>query len=324
MKFRCSPITKINFCMDSLGIIARNYKKVPWKIKNMDFDKKTDTNKIFLPHLSEPFRRGIAVRYAQQEFRKLLPQLRDGALWQSIDEQIGKWYEELSIRNFWNAIHGISMGFRLKSLIPWITSLHIKWAEKEVPVEELWFGGKFGPIASLGGSESAAEIKEKLFLLENKKLLEQIRQKLEEEAVKTAPRDNFPIFVVRKSHGDSSEKRLRVIDGNRRLLQAIVDKKDAIRAVVGEPVAEPVLYEHWVPTSLLVDLVFWYKRQVRAGRETTEVVARVIAELIRDSSAGRVEFAERSIHRDKKLDVQLLEAVVKILGDWGISLEITK
>jgi len=283
-----------------------------------------DNNKTFLPHLSEPFRQKIAIRYAQQEFRKLLPQLRNQVLWQSIDEQIKNWYEELSIRNFWNAIHGISMGFRLKSLVPWITSLNIKWAEKEVPIEELWFGGKFGPIASLGGSESAAEVKEKLFLPENQKLFEQTRQKLEQEWIKTAPRDNFPIFVVRKSHGDSSEKKLRVIDGNRRLLQAIVDKKDSILATVGEPVGEPVLYEHWVPTSLLVDLVFWCKRQVRAGRETTEVVARLIAELIRDSSAGRVEFAERSIHRDKKLDVQLLEAVAKILDGWRISLELAK
>ncbi len=159
---------------------------------------------------------------------------------------------------------------------------------------------------------------------ENQKLLEQTKQKLKEEAVKTAPRDDFPIFVVRKSHGDSSEKKLRVIDGNRRLLQAIVDKKDTIRAVVGEPVAEPALYEHWVPTSLLVDLVFWHKRQVQLGRKITEAVAHVIAELIRDSSAGRVEFVERSIHRDKKLDILLLEAVAKVIGGYGISLEILK
>ncbi len=43
----------------------------------MDLDKKTDANKIFLPHLSESLRREIAICYAQQEFRKLLPQLRD-------------------------------------------------------------------------------------------------------------------------------------------------------------------------------------------------------------------------------------------------------
>ncbi len=212
----------------------------------------------------------------------------------------------------------------MKSLIPWITSLNVQWSKKDMPFGELWFGGKFGPISSLGASESAAEVKEKLFLPENQKLFEQTRQKLEQERTKTAPRDNFPIFVVRKSHGDSSEKKLRVIDGNRRLLQTIVNKKDTIEAMAGEPMGEPVLYEYWVPTSLLVDLVFWYKRQVRAGHETTEVVARLIAELIRDSSAGRIEFVERSIHRDKKLEVQLLDTVAKILAGWGISLRISK
>lgn len=283
-----------------------------------------NTNKIFLPHLSEPFRRGIAVRYAQQEFRKLVPQLRDEELWRSIDKQIEGWYKVFSIRNFWNAIHGISMGFHLKSLVPWLTSLNMEWVEKDMLLGELWFGGKFGPIPSLGGSESAAEVRDKIFLPENKTLLEHVRQKLNEEAAKTAPRDNFPIFVVRKTHGDSAEKTLRVIDGSRRLLAAIVNKEETISATVGEPIGEPALYEHWVPTSLLVDLVFWHKRQIRAGRETTEVVARAIAQLIRDSSAGRIEFAQRSIHRDKKLDLQLLEAVAKILDGWGISLEAKK
>lgn len=283
-----------------------------------------DTNKIFLPHLSEPFRREIAVRYAQQEFRKLLPQLRDDALWRSIDEQIGKWYAELSIRNFWNGIHGISMGFRLKSLVPWITSLHIQWAEKDIAVEEIWFGGQFGLIASLGIPESAVAVKQQLFRPENRELFEQTQKILKEKTDETAPRDDFPIFVVRKTHKDSSEKKLRVIDGNRRLLQAIINKKDVIRAAVGESIAEPPLYEHWVPTSLLVDLVFWHKRQAQAGRDTTDPVAHTIAELIRDSSAGRIEFVERVADRDDEIDRRLLLAVIKTLTRYGISVDIPK
>ncbi|TSC52813.1 MAG: hypothetical protein LiPW39_538, partial [Parcubacteria group bacterium LiPW_39] len=81
------------------------------------------------------------------------------------------------------------------------------------------------------------------------------------------------------------------------------------------------LFEHWVPTSLLVDLVFWHKRQLELGRETTEAVARTIAELIRDSSAGRIELAQRAVHRDDEADERLLQAVAKILASYGISLE---
>ncbi len=275
----------------------------------------TDTNKVFLPHLYDPFRREIAIHYAQHELRKLLPQIRDAALWQSIDEQVREWQDRLSFQNFWNGIHGMSMGFSSKSLVPWITSLNVQWSDKNMPVEELWFGGQFGPITSLGGSESASDIKKNIFLPEYQVLFEQTKKILAERSSETALRDYFPIFTIRK------KEKLRVIDGNRRLLQAIVNGEKTIRATVGEPIAEPPLYEHWVPTSLLVDLVFWYKRQIQAGRDTTNTVAHMIAELIRDSSAGRFEFVNRAIHRNDKIHAQLLKAVLKILKDFGILCE---
>ncbi len=267
----------------------------------------------FLPHLYESFRREIAIGYIQHEFRKLLPLIREEFLWQSIDKQIESWHEKLTIRNFWNAVHGISMGFRLKSLVPWITSLNVKWEAKELFIDELWFGGKFGPIVSLGISESAKSLKESLFLPENRKIFEQTRKKTEEEMSKTAPRWHYPIFVVRKNDG-----KIRVIDGNGRLLYAILNKKETIKAVVGESIAKPSLYEHWVPTSLLVDLVFWHKRQIEDGRDTTQTIAKTIVELIRDSSAGRIEFAERAIHRNDEIHMRLFNAVAEILNNCGI------
>lgn len=276
-----------------------------------------DTKEIFLPHLSNYSRREIAVRFIQHEFRKLLPALRDASLWQMIDSEIRKWYEELSMRNFWNGVHGISMGFRLKSIVPWITSLNVQWTEKDVPIEELWFGGKFDSVVPQAGSESVSDVKEWVYRLENKDILEQIQKNQEERSIQTAPRDDFPIFVVLK------DGKLRIIDGNRRVLRVLLaNGENSIRAAVGEPTAKPVFYEHWVPTQLLVDLVFWYKRQAELGWETTDATAKVIAELIRDSSAGRIEFAECSIHRDDELHMRLLRAVDGVLATYDIHLEI--
>ena len=301
--------------LNSKNIFARNL--IFDIIQNKLMFNNTDKNKIFLPHLYEPLRRKIALCYAHHEMRKLLPELRNVSLWQSIDKQISDWYKKLSIKNFWNGIHGISMGFRLKSIVPLITSLHIQWTEKNILTEELWFGGKFGPIKSLGVLESSMAVKNSIFLPEYRELLAQTKQILAEKSAETAPRDEFPIFVVRK------ENKLRVIDGNRRLLQAIVNKQETIKAFVGEPIAEPPLFEHWVPTSLLVDLVFWHKRQRQIGRDTIDTIARTIAELIRDSSAGRYEFARRSVHHDDEIHMRLLQAVAKILNEYGISLEKT-
>lgn len=277
----------------------------------------SDDSKIFLPHLYDPLRRQIAIQYIQYEWRKLFPQLKGKELWQSMDKQIADWYEMLSIRNFWNAIHSITIGFRLTSIIPWITSLNIKWGEKEVRFNELYFRGKFGPISPLkvDTPDFTDSVKRAIFLPENLKVLKETRQYFESHKNDTDPRSDPPIFVVRKNG------KLRVIDGNSRTLKAIVESKDSIRAFVGEPIAEPVLYEHWVPTSLLVDLVFWNKRHNQAGRDTTEATAKMIVELIQDSSAGRIEFAERAVHYDDEIHMRLLDMVKKILADRGIPFE---
>lgn len=277
--------------------------------------EKTD-GKDFLPHLSDPFRRQVAIQYVQHEWRKLFPSLRGQELWQSIDAQIADWYKMLSIRNFWNAIHGITIGFRLTSIVPWITSLHLNWSEREVTLDELWFRGKFGPIAELeaGTPDSAIAVKEAIFKPENRDFVEKTKQYFEAHKNDTEPRSDFPIFVVRK------EGRLRVIDGNGRTLKAIVEGKNAIRAMVGELTRAPAFYEHWVPTSLLVDLVFWHEQQAQAGRDTTDTVARTVAELIRDSSAGRVEFMNRALHRDNEIHVRLQKRVIDIMSEYGVPL----
>ncbi|MDP3795474.1 MAG: hypothetical protein Q8R13_06185 [bacterium] len=271
------------------------------------------TDTALLAHLEDPFRRSIAVRFAQHELRKLLPAVRDERTLRLIDEQVEGWYDMLSVRNFWNGIHGMSMGFRLKSLVPWITSLHIRWSERECPVDELWFGGGFG-LEGLGAGESAKAIRERLFLPEHRDLIEEKRRRLLAESATSAPRDHFPIFVVRK------EGKLRVIDGNRRLLNAVVAQHATIGATIGEQVGEPALYEHWVPTALLVDLVFWHDRYCALGRGTTDAFARTIAELIRDSRAGRDEFVHSSLHRDDASHMRLLERVAEILVQQGVAL----
>jgi len=283
------------------------------------------TDNVFLPHLYEPLRQKIAIQYAQQESRKLFPFLRDTVAWKEIDNSIASWRDindKLSIRTLYNDVHGISMGFRLKSLVPWVTSANIRWSEREVTFDELWFGGRFGPVKRLNVPERASEVKKAILKPENKKILEETKNIVARESETTAPRDDFPIFVMRKFHYGNLEKTLRVIDGNRRLVQAILNGKETIRAVVGEPIAEPVLYEHWMPTQILVDLVFWHEEQSRIGRDITEETAKVIAELIRDTSAGREEFAKRSVHKEEKSHRILLEEVARLLLKDNIIMEV--
>jgi hypothetical protein len=235
-----------------------------------------------------------------------LPQLRDLKTWEVIDHGVGEWYERLAPENFWNTIHGMSIGLRLKSLVPILTSLNVKWAEKDIAVNELWFGGKFGPIKIFNCAESVSDLKLYLTQPENKEVFKQELKASDERSLETTPRDHFPVFVVRE------DEKYRVIDGNRRLLRAILKNQDNIFAAVGEPRGTPMLYEHWVPTSLLVDLVFWHNKQMMSGIDITAETAKVIFEMIRNSSMGRREFENRAVHRDDETHKKLLDAVLKL------------
>lgn len=232
----------------------------------------------FLPHLSDTLRQKIAVKYAQHEFRKLLPKLRGNDIWKSIDVQIESWPHELGPANFWNGVHGISIGFRLKSLVPWITSLHINWGEEDLSVEGIRFGNDSWRTKKFDPADSPTE-----------------------------ERDNDPIFVLEKDKG------LVVIDGNRRLLKARDGSQKLIASFVGRKIKDPPLFEHWVPTSLLVDLVFWHKRQYQEGRDNTESIAKTIAELVRNSQAGKLEFKNHAIHQDDEIHRLLFKAVENLI-----------
>jgi hypothetical protein len=195
------------------------------------------------------------------------------------------------------------MGFKLKNLVSWLTSVNITWEEKELSVDDLYFGSSLGPLKQLEQNPSGKQVKEWLFAKEQTTILETEQRKDAEESGKTMLRNHFPIIAMRK------QEKLIVTDGNRRLLHAILTNKPTISAVIGEPIAEPVLFETWVPTSTLLELVFWHRQWSEQGKEITQSVAQVITELIRDSSAGQTELIERCPHLSSKTDRRLLAEI---------------
>lgn len=271
----------------------------------------------YLPHLSDPLRHSIAVRYIQHELRKLFPSLRGAAEWRTIDVDVKHWFNQnptlAPIRDFWNGVHGISMGFKLKHIAPWLTSLHLAWREEDIPIDDCSFGSTLDEIAAIGDRPTAAAVRTWYFDPEHRQPLAAARRAHEERSTQTMPRDHFPIFVIRR------EGIFRVHDGNRRLLRAILFEQPIIRAIVGEPHGEPVLFEHWVPTSLLLDLVTFHRYTLKLGRAITESTAEVLVTLVEHSSAGRRELAERCVVQSNPEDVQLRAAVAAALLTHGIA-----
>ena len=89
---------------------------------------------VYPKHLYEQIRREIGVDCIRHELRKYLPSIK-GEVWRRIDQDIEGWFDEAPflypVRDFWNGVHGIMMGFKLYShLLNFITGENVT-AKKE-------------------------------------------------------------------------------------------------------------------------------------------------------------------------------------------------
>lgn len=270
------------------------------------------------PHLYDPLRRKIATDYIHHELRKLFPSIRDKKMWAQLDNDVLKWWNEnptmAPIRDFWNGLHGISMGFKLKNIAAWLTSANIKWEEKETSIENLWFGSTLDDLKQISEKPSAKEVRDWFFDPSHKSSFDIARQRAQKEVETTTKRNHFPIIAIKK------QGKLIVTDGNRRLLQTILENKDSILAAVGEPIAEPLIFESWIPTSMLCELVSLNRYWSTIGIDRSANFAEIIAELIKTSLAGRIEFLERATQNSLESDLKLVKIVEELLNLKNITL----
>lgn len=260
----------------------------------------------YLSHILDPLRREIAVQYLRHELRKLFPSVREEDIWKKLDEEVFQWFGEnptLSpVRDFWNGLHGISMGFKLKNIVSWLTSANIKWESREIAVEELVFGTVLGEAKQICIDPlSALEARTWFFDPDHVAELAAARWAHDGYSKQTASRDSDLIFVVVR------DGKFVVIDGNRRVLRAVLSGMSTVHAYIGTPIADPFIFESWVPTSTLIELTSFHRYWYSLGREVTGSVAGVLSELLRDSSAARFEFFHRCIRKEDEADKKLLE-----------------
>lgn len=253
-------------------------------------------------HLSDVTRLKIAYSYVQHELRKLFPNLRDKDVWKKLDLEVTKWSSKnptlVPIRDFWNGVNGISTGFKLKQIVTWLTSENIKWEIKNVDLEDLNFGTNFEELQQFDYRPAAKDVKAWYFDPKNKKHLLVAIKAHDARSSETYDRNGQLVIIMAKG----SQK--IIMDGNRRVLRALLNKKKSLRVAMGVVKNEPMLSEHWVPTPYLQDLV-------RTHRLTglTKEISKILINLLATSSAGKTEFLHRAINKNDKMDMKLLEAV---------------
>jgi hypothetical protein len=262
-------------------------------------------------HLSDPLRREIAGRYIQHELRKLFPSLQDDVSWKLIDADVEKWFSEnillTPVRGFWNGFYAIARGFRFKNLLPLLTSKNIHWEEKSMTVESLQFGATFEGLDFLGPNPQALKVKDVLRLPEHKEKKEKLLEALMQKGIIGSPRDEDKV-IVHVINGA-----LRVIDGNRRVFEALFTEKKYIPAFIGTPIAVPEFFEQWVPAGFLQDLLELHAQNVSAQPELTNVIARTVAATIKDSTSGKAEWRAICNMSNEPLDKLLYQATIFLL-----------
>lgn len=269
---------------------------------------------IYPKHIYDPLRRRIAEEFLEHELRKMFPSIRDGDNWKKMDSDVADWFENNNtmapVRDFWNGFHGISRGFKLTALIYRLTSENIKWTKRQLAIDDLWFvtRGNRG-LQVFDEAPSVREVKEYYASSQNLGAKKQLKKELEDKQVLEIVRDDDPIIVM--NDGD----RKIIIDGNHRVLRRLLRDESEVWAYVGLKMGDPMIFNPWVPTQLILDI-----KALAMHTENVDVYARVIFDLIKDSKAGQIEFATRSLNRYRKFDLVMYRAVKKLCNENSVDL----
>lgn len=258
---------------------------------------------VYPKHLYEQIRREIGVDYVRHELRKYLPSIK-GEVWKRIDQDIEGWFDEAPflypVRDFWNGVHGIMMGFKLYShLLNFITGENVRWTKEEIELELLSFGTVNSLVKEMVPEGNEVRLAMRGYL-KNEKLRKSHLEEMQKWYEITEERSTNPIIVTQKSI--EGKDKLVVYDGNGRTTLAVLKGRGKILAYVGRFVDERRQPEnYWLPTSLLMEIVHFVKKAKEMGDDNLyDSYVRVLRDMLDRSDSGRYEMLNRVVSKGSK------------------------
>lgn len=268
---------------------------------------------VYPKHLYEPIRRELAANYVKHELRKFLPSVKSGETWESIDSDIDSWFSEAPflypVRDFWNGVHGIMMGFKLYTqLLSFITGENVKWERKFIDIRTLSLASVSELFKEVGvDTNDVGKIIDLYDKEENKQLRKEHLEKIMKFYNNTFERRNDPIIVTQKRV--NGEDGMIVYEGNGRTSLAILEGKDKIEAYVGMftgEAREPINY--WLPTSLLMEVLHFARRAWEVKEEDLyHNYVLILKDMLSRSESGKYEMRERAITGPEGWKSQILK-----------------
>ncbi|MBU0648242.1 hypothetical protein KJ855_03630 [Patescibacteria group bacterium] len=277
---------------------------------------------IYPKHIYDPSRRQIAVEYLEHELRKMLPSAQDKNIWKLIDKDVADWFENNNtlapVRDFWNGFHGISRGFRMNALVYRITSKNIEWTKEEVNIDGLKFVTRgIRGLKMFTKAPMVSEVIDWYKDADNTQVKKEVMAELEDPEILKIIRDDDPIMVI----DDMDDGVTKLIhDGNHRVMRRVLRGESKIWAYMGRKVADPMIYEHWVPTQLLIDVLRHGKYEIEKDGQSEEAYVKVIFDLLKNSTAARIEFSNRVLKQGVEIDKRIYERVKKLCEENNIEI----
>ncbi len=223
---------------------------------------------VYPSHIYESIRQEVANSYLRHEIAKYLPSATGE--WR---KDIEKWFdgslELYPVRDYWNGVHGIMMGFKLyNQLLSYITAENVKWTREGVKPTDLSFTDFGDYVPRRIGTE--------------------------------------PVIVTQKEV-DGADK-LVVYDGNNRVNQAVKRGDTEIEAFVGrftDVRRQPENY--WLPTSVLKEVVDYAKRAFKDKDDSLyQSFVAVVKSMLSFSESGKYEMKNRVLSKESEFKTKLL------------------
>lgn len=249
----------------------------------------------------DPLRRRIAAETIQKELRKLLPSVPE-TMWPKLDHDVENWFEgkesELATaHDFWNGFEGITQGFKLKGILPYLTAENIEWDQASIPSEKIVFTTNLPILDFLGESPFKSQaLIDFINSPANKNKIQEIIQDSDKHAASSVERDHYPIIVL------AEDDNFRLLDGHRRVVRAIFRHQENIEAYVGKfNSADKTPKNNWVSTGFLRNLIRIWDINYE-DKKISESIKQIFIYLLKNHDNVRYIFPLRVLNKNNHKD----------------------
>jgi len=249
-------------------------------------------------HLSEKIREEVAMSYLKHELRKIFPSIDKKEILGLMSSK-----ELCNPRDFWNGLHGVSTGFKLKNILYLVTAENVVWSKQQLKCQDINFGVELDSTKKIRPGKIKAQEFADYYCKDDEIRIKELKNVLKIRGV-NEERENDPIVVI------ENNELMSVHDGNGRLARHILENKKEIWAFVGKMKGKVPL-NYWLPTSFLIEYLFYvYKAIDEENEELFKSQAVVLKNLLSNSESGKYEFRERALTKKEPYRS-------KILGELG-------